>query len=147
MHENDGAVMQGKPVKIEDLDGVARELLKMTPVKVWLIDGEMGAGKTTLIKRLCDQLGVTTVTTSPTFSIVNEYATGNGEKVYHFDFYRLKSVNEALDLGIEEYLDSGHYCFMEWSEKIAPLVPIPNVQVSISTVSSDKRLIEYKLNE
>lgn len=139
--------MQGKPVKLQDLPTVASELLKITSEKVWLIDGEMGAGKTTLIKELCVQLGVTTVTSSPTFSIVNEYTTGSGEKIFHFDFYRIKNVNEALDIGVEEYLDSGRYCFIEWSEKILPLIPVPNMNVIISALSSDTRLIEYKLHE
>lgn len=93
--------------------------------------GKMGVGKTTLIKEICDVLGVEDVVCSPTFAIVNEYSTKSGESVYHFDFYRLKSVTEAYDIGYEEYFYSGCYCFTEWTEKVEELLPERYVRVEI----------------
>lgn len=90
--------------------------------KIWLFYGEMGAGKTTLISALCKELGVAGTTSSPTFSIVNEYI-GNSETIYHFDFYRLKTEEEAYDMGYEEYFESGHLCLVEWPDKISSLLP------------------------
>ncbi len=94
--------------------------------------GKMGVGKTTLIKELCARLGVEDVVCSPTFAIVNEYQSGEGEPVYHFDFYRLKSLAEAYDLGYEEYFYSGYYCFTEWTEKVEELLPDHYVRVEIT---------------
>jgi tRNA threonylcarbamoyladenosine biosynthesis protein TsaE len=102
----------------------------------------MGAGKTTFIKAICKFLGVDENISSPTFSIVNEYRTSNNQKIFHFDFYRLKSEHEALDIGCEEYFYSGHYCFVEWPEKIIYLLPEDSVHVSIKTENSS-RLISY----
>ena len=99
----------------------------------------MGAGKTTLIKSLCVELGCNDVITSPTFSIVNEYAGPN--KIYHFDFYRLKNQNEALDIGCEEYFYSGSYCFIEWPEKIPDLLPDNYVRVTIEQQADNLRKI------
>lgn len=103
----------------------------------------MGAGKTTLIKILCAKLGVEDSVTSPTFSIVNEYA-GNEGPVYHFDFYRLKSQNEALDMGYEEYFYSGNYCFIEWPEKIAGLIPEQYTGVRIHVADDGSRQISVE---
>lgn len=100
----------------------------------------MGAGKTTLIKSLCEYLGTTGPVTSPTFSIVNEYA-GKENKIYHFDFYRLKSQTEALDMGYEEYFYSDAYCFIEWPEKIAGLLPEHYISVKIRVTGSNSREI------
>lgn len=94
--------------------------------------GKMGVGKTTLIKAICSRLGVTDNVCSPTFSIINQYSTANGSPVYHFDFYRLKSVAEAYDIGYEEYFYSGEYCFTEWTEKIEELLPERYVRVEIT---------------
>jgi len=99
----------------------------------------MGAGKTTLIKSLCEQLGVVDMVTSPTFSIVNEYA--GPEKIYHFDFYRLKTQAEALDLGYEEYFYSGAYCFIEWPAKIPDLLPDHYIRVDIQVLDDNARQI------
>ena len=101
--------------------------------RVFAFYGEMGSGKTTLIKAICAEMGVKDVVNSPTYGLVNEYKTSNGNKVYHFDFYRLNSVEEALDIGVEEYLNSGNYCFMEWPERIAEVLPetIVNVRISL----------------
>jgi tRNA threonylcarbamoyladenosine biosynthesis protein TsaE len=110
--------------ELDELDRVSSELLeigKKTPV--WLFEGHMGAGKTTLIKALCKQLGVRSHVQSPTFSLVNEYEA-EGKLVYHFDFYRIKDETEALDMGVEEYFDSGYFCFVEWPGKIGSLWPL-----------------------
>src|SRR5690606_36136420 len=109
-----------------------------------LFYGPMGAGKTTLIKAICGQLEVTDATASPTFSIVNEYTTPRGP-VYHFDFYRIKSEQEAFDLGYEEYFYSGNYCFVEWPEKIAGLLPPDAVSVRIDAEADGKRICTVSL--
>lgn len=103
--------------------------------------GEMGAGKTTFIKAVCDELGVIDTVNSPTFSIVNDYATADGRHIYHFDFYRLKSPQEALDFGIEEYFASNSLCLMEWPEQIEPLLPDDTLQVTIAVGSDGSRTI------
>lgn len=114
--------MRFKIEKLEELTGVARSLLCNFKHKIILFEGEMGAGKTTLIKEIISQMGSRDETSSPTFSIVNEYDTEMG-KVFHFDLYRIKSEEEAMDFGIEEYLYSGNYCFIEWPVKIENLIP------------------------
>jgi tRNA threonylcarbamoyladenosine biosynthesis protein TsaE len=102
----------------------------------------MGAGKTTLIKTLCKTLGVHDATSSPTFSLVNEYETDDNQLVYHFDVYRLKSQTEALDMGIDEYLYSGNWCFIEWAEKIPDLLPENHSIITISVLEDGKRMLE-----
>jgi tRNA threonylcarbamoyladenosine biosynthesis protein TsaE len=114
---------------------------------IWLFEGDMGAGKTTLIKAICGELGVLNTVQSPTFSIVNEYLTDTGETIYHFDCYRLKNVAEAYDIGAEEYLDSGNLCFIEWPDKIAELLPEKFIKISIAQLSNGKRSIEISTNE
>lgn len=114
------------------LHEVARNLLTtFKDDRFFAFFGKMGVGKTTLIKEICDVLGVEDVVCSPTFAIVNEYSTNTGESVYHFDFYRLKSVTEAYDIGYEEYFYSGCYCFTEWTEKVEELLPERYVRVEI----------------
>jgi tRNA threonylcarbamoyladenosine biosynthesis protein TsaE len=108
--------------------------------RIFLFYGDMGAGKTTFIKSLCEALGVKESVTSPTFSIVNEYC-GADATVYHFDFYRLKSQSEAFDMGYEEYFYSNAYCFVEWPEKIADLLPDSYLKVSIKAISPTIREI------
>lgn len=100
----------------------------------------MGAGKTTLIKSLCETLGVTGAVTSPTFAIVNEYAAANS-KIYHFDFYRLKTQTEALDMGAEEYFYSGDHCFIEWPEKIPDMLPQHYISITIRVLNDNNREI------
>ena len=102
--------------------------------------GKMGVGKTTLIKELCAQLGVEDNVCSPTFAIVNEYSTAEGDPVYHFDFYRLKNLGEAYDLGYEEYFYSGFYCFTEWTEKVEELLPEHYVRVEIEEADGQRTL-------
>ena len=107
--------------------------------------GSMGAGKTTLIKNLCHRMGVTDEVNSPTFAIVNEYATVDGESVYHFDFYRIKKLEEAYDIGFENYFYSGNLCLIEWPEMIEPLLPDHHIRVSINAGSTDDdRIIEIE---
>ena len=103
--------------------------------------GQMGAGKTTIIKAICSEIGVIDTTSSPTFSIVNEYRTKNGDSIYHFDFYRLKKPSEALEIGVEEYFDSGSLCLIEWPEKIDNLLPDNCVKVQVETNPDNSRTI------
>ena len=104
--------------------------------------GNLGAGKTTFIKAICSCLDVSDTVCSPTFTIVNEYCTAGGSPVYHFDFYRIERLQEAMDIGIEEYFYSGNLCLMEWPEKIEELLPEETVTVSIEAVSEDTRVLK-----
>lgn len=127
---------------LADLPQVAEQLLSaIGKYKIVTFYGEMGAGKTTLIKQLCKALSVTDTIQSPTFSIVNEYLTKVGTPIYHFDFYRINEEEEALDFGVEEYFYSGNYCFIEWPEKIPNLIPEKTVKVSITLTEDSKRVI------
>ena len=143
--------MKAQPVFIHcsdlsHLDEVAEQLLQLgRSVAVWLFHGEMGAGKTTLIKQLCERLGVKNTVQSPTFSIVNEYDAGQNGLVYHFDFYRIKNETEAYDLGADEYLDSGEYCFIEWPEKIESLWPETYFSVYIQQEIDGSRNIRGRI--
>ena len=127
---------------LKEINEVAQQILEQNPSKVILFHGEMGVGKTTLIKALAKKLGVCEVTSSPTFSLVNEYQTTSNQIVYHFDFYRLNHETEALDMGADEYLYSGNWCFIEWAEKIPNLIPEPHSVISIRLLSDGKRLLE-----
>ena len=124
---------------IDEINNVARKIISENPKKVIIFHGNMGVGKTTLIKALALELGVATSTSSPTFSLVNEYQTSDNQLVYHFDVYRLKNEIEAMDMGIDEYLYSGHWCFIEWPEKIANLIPEDHSKVYLSLTSDGKR--------
>ena len=127
--------------QIADIRTVAQQLLEAAgDHKIFLFYGEMGAGKTTLIKALCAQMGVSGNTSSPTFSIVNVYQGNNGN-IYHFDFYRLKDQTEALDMGYEEYFYSGDHCFIEWPEKIPDLLPEHHISIHISVIDDGWRKI------
>lgn len=108
--------------------------------KVFLLEGEMGAGKTTLIKTICRNLDVSDTASSPTYSIVNEYEYPGG-KVYHFDFFRIKNEIEAFDIGFEEYLDSGEYCFIEWPDMISNLWPLHYIRIRIDQDEDGSRII------
>lgn len=128
---------QGEPVS-------ALEILNVHPeARVYAFEGQMGAGKTTFIKQLCEQMGSTDVVNSPTFAIVNVYDVDRpyrGE-VYHFDCYRLKDIREAMDFGAEEYLYSGNYCLIEWPEIIEPLLPDSTVYIKITPQTNGDRLL------
>ncbi|HXU28412.1 MAG TPA: tRNA (adenosine(37)-N6)-threonylcarbamoyltransferase complex ATPase subunit type 1 TsaE [Bacteroidia bacterium] len=129
-------------VTIDVLNHVAHDIIEhLTDSKIILFYGEMGTGKTTLIKEICKQLGVMGSMSSPTFSVVNEYHT-NGEKtIYHFDLYRIKNTEECLDLGMEEYLYSSNYCFIEWPEVALPLLPEKYYSLCIKTEKDNTRSI------
>lgn len=124
---------------IDQLEEVAQKIISENPKKVILFHGEMGVGKTTLIKQLCKTLGVTGATSSPTFSLVNEYEANENQLVYHFDFYRLNKEEEALDMGVDDYLYSGNWCFIEWAEKIPNLIPEVHSVINISLLADGKR--------
>lgn len=129
----------------EGLSFVAKNLLMAAgSCKVWLLKGEMGSGKTTLIKELCLQLGVTDTVSSPTFTILNEYHSNEAGPVYHFDFYRLKSETEAYDFGYEEYFYSGNFCFIEWPEKIPSLIPDQTVEIVIDILPEGRKYAIFR---
>lgn len=128
--------------RLDEIDEAAQAVLEWGKNRsVWLFEGEMGAGKTTFIKALCRRLGVVSGVQSPTFALVNEYATASGEVIYHFDFYRIKTETEALDLGVEEYFDSGNFCFVEWPSKIPSLWPLDYLTVRIEVQPDASRRI------
>lgn len=127
---------------LDEIENTARKIVAEKPNKVILFHGDMGAGKTTFIKQLAKELGVTEATSSPTFSLVNEYHTIDKEVIYHFDFYRLKNETEALDMGADEYLYSGNWCFIEWAENIPNLIPDSHSVITIKELASGKRLLE-----
>ena len=109
--------------------------------RIFAFYGTMGAGKTTFIRALCRALGVEDTVTSPTFAIVNEYATSEGEPIYHFDFYRIRRLSEAYDMGCEEYFQSGHRCLIEWPELVEDALPEETVRVTIETLPDGRRSI------
>lgn len=129
-----------------DLPAIARQItaeIAATPIVAFR--APMGAGKTTLIKSLCSAMGVTDVVNSPTFAIVNEYADADDRPVYHFDFYRLKSVAEAYDMGCEDYFYSGSHCFIEWPEMIEELLPEHRAEIIITPHDDGMRTISVSL--
>jgi tRNA threonylcarbamoyladenosine biosynthesis protein TsaE len=108
--------------------------------RIFAFYGQMGSGKTTFIKAICRYLGVTDNTSSPTYSLVNEYKMMEGSRIFHFDFYRIRKESEASDLGFEEYLDSGTWCFIEWPEKVPSLLPSYSVKVSIEVKGAERHI-------
>lgn len=127
----------------DELQVAARQLIsEFSADRVFCFYGEMGAGKTTFIKKICELLGATDVTSSPTFAIVNEYVRINGETIYHFDFYRIEKLDDAYQIGVEDYLYSGNYCFLEWSENVAPLIEDDFVKVKIDIGENYSRIIQ-----
>ena len=134
---------------VDEINDVAKQLVQhANGRKVWLFRGEMGAGKTTLIQAICEGLGVDEQATSPTYSIINEYnATSIDAPIYHMDLYRLKNEEEALQIGIEEYLYGGVYCFIEWPDIILNLLPEDCFEIQLSIVGDSKRKIIFVLPE
>lgn len=127
---------------IDKIDEAAREFIEgMGDNTIFAFYGKMGAGKTTFIKAICEALGVQDVINSPTFAIVNEYMAGNGEPIYHFDFYRIKKEQEVLDIGYEDYIYSDCLCLMEWPELIEDLLPEDAVKVTIEEQEDGSRII------
>lgn len=130
-----------------DLPRIADDLLKdFSDVDVWIFHGEMGTGKTALIKHICSTLGVQDEMSSPTFSIVNEYRTANDDEVYHFDFYRMERAEEAINIGIEDYFFSGNKCFAEWPEIIKEFLPDKYLEINIKLVGDNNRHLITRLN-
>ncbi|MBQ7527383.1 MAG: tRNA (adenosine(37)-N6)-threonylcarbamoyltransferase complex ATPase subunit type 1 TsaE [Bacteroidaceae bacterium] len=134
-----------KQIKIENIDNIASAARKfideMGENCVFAFYGKMGAGKTTFIKAICEALGVTDPVASPTFAIVNEYADAQGQPIYHFDFYRIKNLREAYDIGCEEYFYSGFPCFIEWPEMVEELLPEDAVKVTIEVLEDEARVV------
>lgn len=132
--------------RLEQLPEVAKAFLQeMGDHTVFAFHGKMGAGKTTFIKAICEALGVEDVINSPTFAIVNEYRSAStAELIYHFDFYRIKTIGEAYDIGTEDYFYSGALCFIEWPEKIEELLPADAVNVRIEETEGGKRLVSIE---
>lgn len=129
---------------LEDLERAAEEFLsKIGDNKLIAFYGQMGAGKTTFTTQLCKSLGVLDSVCSPTFTIVNEYLAASGDTIYHFDFYRIKNLAEAMDIGIEDYFYSGNLCIMEWPENIEDLLPEETLRVKITVNDDLTRTIEW----
>ena len=125
---------------IEEIDKTAKIVLSLNPyTKIFIFNGEMGSGKTTIIKAIIKELGYEGTVSSPTFSLINEYF--NGDKIYHFDFYRIKSREELLDIGIDEYISSNDWCFIEWPNLIIDMLPDKHIELNIDVISSDNRKI------
>lgn len=132
----------------DDLPAAAEQMLSSFPdERIFAFYGEMGAGKTTLIKAFCKVLGSRDVVSSPTFSLVNEYEDGQGNPLFHFDFYRIKKLEEVFDMGFEEYVYSGNYCFLEWPGRMAELLPENYVYVAIRVLNEKEREITWFLNK
>jgi len=130
---------------LENLPQIAKKIISFAgSIKIWCFEGEMGAGKTTLIKALGDELGITDRIQSPTFSLVNEYQDQKGDSIYHFDFFRIKSLTEAFDIGYEEYFYSDKLCWIEWGSKIHTLLPQNLLQINIQVTDINSRSLELK---
>ena len=127
---------------LEHIHDAARQFIEaMGDHRIFAFYGKMGVGKTTFIKAVCEQMGVTDVINSPTFAIVNEYEDSNGQPIYHFDFYRIKKPVEVLDIGFEDYINSDNICFMEWPELIGDFLPEEAVKVVIEEQDDGSRLV------
>lgn len=132
-------------LRIETLAEVEQAAMQylsaLSATKLHCFYAEMGTGKTTFINELCKQLGVQGETSSPTYSIINEYVTNNDNTIYHIDLYRINSIEEAIELGIEDYINSKSYCFIEWPQVIEPLLPLPHIKTEIKLLENSERQI------
>lgn len=125
------------------LQAAAKKFLENTVgMRIFAFYGSMGAGKTTFIKAVCEALGSADIVTSPTFTLINEYISAKGEPIYHIDFYRIKKQDEVFDFGIEEYLSSGSYCFIEWPELAEEILPPETVKIRITVGNDEERIVE-----
>lgn len=129
---------------LNEVDSIASEIISQSSSKVLLFYGEMGVGKTTLIKSICKALESDDVISSPTFSLVNEYHTRNGAPIYHFDFYRIESEEEALDIGVEDYFYSDAWCLIEWPNNIENLLPLDATEIQLEYSGNGQRTIQLK---
>ena len=136
-----------KNYSLTEISEIAKEIIMNAEHKILLFYGNMGVGKTTLIKEIVKKLGVLDRVSSPTFSLVNEYHTVNDEKVFHFDFYRIDDEEEALDMGIEEYFYSNNWCLVEWPNKVENLLPLKSVTISITANENQLRTVQLINNE
>ena len=126
------------------LQAAAKKFLENTVgMRIFAFYGSMGAGKTTFIKAVCEALGSADIVTSPTFTLINEYISANGEPIYHIDFYRIKKQEEVYDFGLEEYLTGESYCFMEWPELVEELLPAETVRVRITIDNDEQRVLSF----
>ena len=133
---------------LSELTDIATEIVEFsTGFSVLLFSGELGAGKTAVIKEVCKSKGVLDGVTSPTFAIINEYLTADGDPIFHFDFYRLKSELEISNLGLDEYFDSGHLCLVEWPERLGTHVPNRYVKIRIEAEGPESRTFELEKHE
>ncbi|HCI55450.1 MAG: tRNA (adenosine(37)-N6)-threonylcarbamoyltransferase complex ATPase subunit type 1 TsaE [Bacteroidales bacterium] len=131
--------------KEEHLPQVAKDILALAGgKKLFAFSGPLGAGKTTIIKAICNYLGARDIVTSPSFTIVNEYKTLSNESLFHIDLFRIKSINEAFDFGIEEYIFSNNYCFIEWPELIEDILPDDTVKIKITVDDEGRRILEFE---
>ena len=133
-----------KNYALADLNQIAKDVINTAENKILLFYGAMGVGKTTLIKELCKELGINEVTSSPTFSLVNEYHANDGAIVYHFDFYRIEDEEEAYDIGIEDYFYSDAWCLIEWPENIQNLLPLKSTEIHLTQLNDGLRNIQLK---
>ncbi len=129
---------------LQDLNVIAKNIIANVSSKTLLFHGDMGVGKTTLIKELTRELNVDDVVSSPTFSLVNEYHSRDGQKIYHFDFYRIENEVEALDMGIEDYFYDDAWCFVEWPNKVKNLLPLNAVEIHLTQNEDQSRTISIK---
>lgn len=129
---------------LAEIDSVAQQVLAQNIKKTILFHANMGVGKTTFIKAMAKQLGVKDMTSSPTFSLVNEYETDKGEILYHFDLYRINTEEEAYDMGLDEYFYSGNLCLIEWPEKTPNLIPIDHTSITIKQLPDGRRHLTVK---
>ena len=133
-----------KNYSLSELNTIAKEVVENSKHRTLLFYGAMGVGKTTLIKELCKVLGIDDVTSSPTFSIVNEYVTNTNEKVYHFDFYRIEDEEEAYDIGFEDYFYDEAWCLIEWPKNVQNLLPLNAVEIHLTQLDDEQRNIQLK---